>query len=266
MFIWNTNKKDHIHRPIFLVAVGRSGSTALQNALGLHSQVTSSGLEAPIIHRFGDLVNSYFAHDTKKEYYQANLAIDASEFTIDLQKIMYKSAIGNAKLKTKYWITKAFITESSFQGLDIVFPKAKYIFLIRNGIDVIHSRTKFNKDNKVDFERYCINWSKENENYQYLVQCPKSIFIKYEALVDDYKGILQSIYKHIDINSELKPKEYLEQNLVHSLGNKGIEKIDVQSTLQNRIPAYSKWDKWKKQCFKKHCNDTMLNYGYKIPF
>lgn len=48
--------QNFFNKPIFVVGQGRSGTTALINAIGTHPQVLSVGFESPMISDIGNIV------------------------------------------------------------------------------------------------------------------------------------------------------------------------------------------------------------------
>ncbi len=144
-----------IDNPIFVVGTGRSGTTVLCEMLDRHSNILIARGEAPILHKLGMLA---FEHQRgrKAEYYQHNMALKGEDFRESLRAFCFcciwgrrlplglmpsptkvRDVRASSAKPVRVWGAKAFPDEYSAEGLIFLYPNAKFIYVYRNGMDVI---------------------------------------------------------------------------------------------------------------------------------
>jgi len=147
-----------VHHPVFVVGMGRSGTTALQMSLGQHPLIVASKKESPLINHIGGLFRGYFAPDVEghREYFINSLEIPVAQVHHTLRKLCYESAIGPTQepYKTR-WCAKTFPTSDEAKGLILLFPNVKFLYILRNGYEVVRSRMIFPGFRGQEFRTYC---------------------------------------------------------------------------------------------------------------
>jgi hypothetical protein len=165
-----------LENPVFVVACGRSGSTALCNALGKDPRIFMANPEGPLVHRIGEIAYHYAIGPVSK-YYQYSIQFRKGDFRHSLKHMCYASAFGDTlgfdynplnirmsnsvfrgRWRYQFWGAKVFPNKMSAEGLLWLYPNAKMIYLFRNGLDVVHSMSKFGKFAKREFEERCRFW------------------------------------------------------------------------------------------------------------
>jgi hypothetical protein len=138
--------KGSVQKPVFILGTGRSGTTILGKLLGIHKQMSFLNEPKLIWHyaiRNEDLAGSYSAEPGK-------LRFDETDFE---DEVLYKL--------NKIYSAYRFLTGSNFivdkypelifriKYVKKIFPDAKFILIIRNGIQTSYSiknwNTKFAK-------------------------------------------------------------------------------------------------------------------------
>ena len=271
-----------LDRPVFVVACGRSGSTALCNGLGAHPQVLMAG-EAPLIHKFGETAHDY-ACGENPQYAQHVVAIEGGRLRQTLRRLSYTSALGpglgldyhprrargkgsvfTAGRHLRYWGAKAFPGEKAAEGLLWLFPKTKFVYLFRNGLDVVQSMTKFGSFSKLEFERRCRFWSDRVFRYDYLRRHERAVTVRFEAFVEDNAATFERILAHLELPPDAGPARFASTTLVHPL-DQPTAKADPKAVLAGRGRAYEAWSDEQKATFARLCSEAMTTLGYDIPF
>ena len=85
------------------------------------------------------------------------------------------------------------------KGLLAVYPNAQSLYIVRNGVDVVHSMTKFHGFRDKEFTNQCQRWSDSVKNYRYLTQHNNALFLKHEDLVSNPNVFFSSIFKHLNL-------------------------------------------------------------------
>lgn len=253
-------------KPVFIVGIGRSGTTALKDALGKHPDVISSRSESPILSKIGKLIYAYFVDDQYLDYKLSHLNMPPSYLLKDLQKKSFESAIENriAVFKRR-WCAKSNPDSCEKEGLLTLFPDAKFIYIYRNGIDVVNSHMKFAGFRQNSFESHCKKWV---EGIKRMESLSKSggIEVKQEDLVENPEKVFKEIYSYVELPYRRSCARFIGTNLIHPLDKKSERGVDVKSLLKKRKPAYLSWTEEQKKTFKKICSKEMKKKGYEVLF
>jgi len=271
------------NRPVFLVGAGRSGTVALFRALGVHPEVLSiPGGEIPILMSIGR-VAYLLEHDEEKEYFLEQTKVPKQYFYSKLKQLCFESSTGpyygyrkltkefiknpSRYFKKSYWCVKTFPGEEAAKGLLSLYPQAKFVYLVRNGINVIHSRTKFQHFRGREFAEHCRSWTAAAERFAYLQNFEAAILVQQEELVDAPELVIRRICVHLSISLDDGPVNFLKNTLVHSLSDEETrESVNVKRIMDSRTPVYEAWTKDQQKIFKDICSETMEKLKYEIPF
>jgi hypothetical protein len=272
------------HHPIFVVGVGRSGTTILVRALGEHPLILNMG-DAPFISHIGSLLCP-FEFGIAKDYFVRSLHIPQEHLYESLRRLCFESAAGRnygmmrtpkdfvkrlirlnfSRMRKTYWCAKTFPTFDSFKGLMKLYPVAKFIYIVRNGSEVVQSRTRYQGFRRREFIEHCKAWTEGVEQYRYLADFDSAIKIHHEQLVTKPEDILQKIFAFIGTSYHEGSAEYTKTTLLHPLDLPDQVSVDVKKILDHREPAYATWSPEQQVLFKSICGDAMAEMHYEVPF
>ncbi len=234
-----------IKKPIFIIGVGRSGTTLIQSMLNTHSMITFP----PETHFVRNHLANQKEHQIlSKGKYEEFLNIltndgDLAKIDLDIKKIFNKETKKITELYYSVLKTylekqnKQFIGEKDPKNLEYLkiikstFPDAKILHIIRDPRDVILSRVK------ADWTKYK---SKRYHSLIYRLQYDKAIkdgktifdenyfSFQYEKLITDPESMLRKICKFLEVEYESGMLSFYKQS---SDIIKGTEQ------------------KWKEKCF-----------------
>lgn len=273
-----------INRPIFIVGGSRSGTIVLLKAIGRHSRILSTPSEDPFITDVGGMVHALeFCDEVEKKYYRDTLRIPQEYIYDRLRRLSLESALGPHyglkqliklaiinkvnPLAKRYWCTKTFPGRNVAQGLMRLYPEARFIWILRNGVNVVHSRRQFPAFRDLPFEEHCRHWADSIERFSYLLEFPETVVVHQEELVDDPDRVFRRIFEVFCIRYDPKSTEYALTHHVHPLGDESTTKgIDIKKTLSERPPAYQDWSREQMRIFKDICGESMQLAGYKLEF
>lgn len=269
------------HSPIFVVGTGRSGTSVLLQALGKHPLIFALPGEAPLITSYGGIAYQ-FESGKDRDYYAASLKVTKDRLYSSLRRLCFETSAGRdwgcrtlvkdaIKLrelpwKKRYWSAKTFPSVRVAEGLRALYPAGKFVYIIRNGIDVVHSMTKFAGFRDRDFEKQCKNWSDDMERYKYLLGCDFAIMVRHEELVGAPERVFQKIFSFVGIENSSTPASFVKTNLVHPLDKPTQNVAAVEKVLTERQPGYTSWTSEQKNSFKAICGQAMHESGYEVPF
>ena len=161
--LFSLKKKKYNFAPVFIIGCGRSGTTILGKTLGKHKDIKYLNEIRDLWHNAypefdiwnGNITNSkLFANKTDINIKKNNL----------LQKLLFREQVlGNATIL----LEKLPINNFRLDFLNSSFPKAKYIYLTRNGLEVSASIEKRIKNkNWFTQNKYALLQKFYNKHYE----------------------------------------------------------------------------------------------------
>lgn len=269
-------------RPIFQVGASRSGTIVLYKALGTHPNIFSMPSEDPFITYIAATVEP-FEFGNEIAYFEESVRLKRPYLYTQLRRLCFESAAGPnygwkthvkglLRDKTDYfnkthWCVKCFPLETNAYALMRLYPEARFIYIVRNGIDVVQSRTKFPAFRDQTFMSHCKFWVQAADKFDYLMSLPEAVAIRQEELLNEPDAVFERITSHLGLKQHPNPGNYVKTTLVHSRGDKAThENIDVRKSLQERPPSYETWDEAQRETFKQICGPAMEKLSYVIPF
>lgn len=271
--------KNFIDTACFVVGCGRSGTTALCRALSEHPAILMGKPEAPLHHHIGEIAYEY-QYGRINDYYQSSIRMPYRKFYNDLRRLCFdsvwgndqglrhslkKSLKGNSFTTVKYWGSKSFPNENESIGLNWLFPNAKFIYIFRNGIEVVHSMTKFDAFDGLSFEEKCEFWATRIFRYKYLLNDDRAVVIRFEDFVNNPERELRLVFNHLGLNFDNNSVLFLKENVVHPLDQKD-QPANPEKVFSVRQLPYFEWTQNQKDTFKRVCSEAMVASGYMIPF
>lgn len=273
-----------LKRPIFIVGGSRSGTIVLLKAMGRHSRILSTPSEDPFITDIGGMAYSLdYCDDVKKRYFQESLRVSHEYIYDKLRVLALESALGphyglrylvksailgkENILRKRYWCTKTFPVKDVADGLVSLFPDARFIWILRNGVNVVYSRCRFPAFRDQTFEEHCRHWASTIDRFSYLLEMPRVPVVHQEQLVDDPRDVFHKIFETLGIDHDNGPAEYALTHHVHPLGDTSTTTgVDIKKSLAERPPAYLDWSIEERNIFKDICGDAMHRAGYELEF
>lgn len=239
---------------IFLISLPRSGSTLLQSMIGSHSKVHTTPepwVTFPLLYsQKQNCIESEYDHVT------ANIASsELFDSMLDGQKVLnearinYLTTIYAQLIKEsgkKLYIDKTSRNYLVLNELKELFPKAKFIFLVRNPISVFasylnymvfnnwswFSKPNFKKD-LLDGYKCLAEGIKNKNKYNYL--------LTYEKVINYPKNTLMEICDFLDLSYEENMINYQE-----CLSKMKGRLIDPKSIHKHTNPVKNYLDSWRK--------------------
>lgn len=239
--------------PFFILGSGRNGSTLLSSMLNQHSKIMIPPeqwvLYEMIIkykllnfHDWKDIINlllGLISNENSNEGWNTNFQkLYSKLYSLDktqknLVKIIDEIYIHHARennIDFDIWGDKSPINTIYLKYIFPVYPLSKYIFLVRDGRDVISSYVKVQS---YDIKLATWKWNYSIEQYKKLkkkIPHDQLLLIKYEELIDDTEEILKNIVKFLGYKYESKMI-----NFQNSLDYLGVKNLNHHTKLHNKI-------------------------------
>ena len=236
---------------IFIISQPRSGSSLLQQILHSNEAIVSSPEPwqmLPLIYTYKknsitSAYNPYFAVENFTRYLEeTENGIEKYKNTVkQLALNLYEDKIGNHQ----YFLDKTPRYYHIINELIDIFPKAKFIFLVRNPLAVFASILDYNF--KGDYKTFL----KSEDRIDDLFLAPKlievgigakqnSITIKYEDLINNTEETLSKISSYLSLDTPLQMNYQLQGKFTNSLH------LDTKSLDKHSKPVDSYINSWKK--------------------
>jgi hypothetical protein len=153
-----------------------------------------------------------------------------------------------------------------YHGLLYLYPGAKVLYIVRNGLDVVHSRTRFHGFRDLPFESHCYTWTEAVEDYRHLVDAEASMLVRHDRLVAEPEAFFEEVYDFAGLAHERGPIDFVTRTLLIPLDQETEDGIDVKQAFERRKPPYEDWAPQQRETFKRIAGSAMDELGYEIPF
>ena len=273
----NQPKTPQQQRPtfLFLCGVGRSGTTVLRRSLGTHKQIYYNGHENNVVQ---DIAEVALRNCTMKSRKHA-MVVDQPEYDSKFRELLCALIWPDAEL-SKRPIRMAAInpTPAQLDYLRQVFPKSKFVGLVRNGIEVVSSRTEFPAFASSKFETHCDVWNRSVSVAAWGKQNQESFrLLRHEWLYapEKLKSWLSELYQWLQIGFSDLPERKLLSTLEHPTSANSPIKTQAfsQSKIADRrnyfLSKRNRWRTWTPEqlkTFEDRCGQSMRKLNYNVPY
>jgi hypothetical protein len=270
-----------LDRPVFVVGAARSGTSVMLQGLGCHTAILSADVESPFLPYLGFLVHPFALRENRR-YHQESLQIPLDYAFAMFRRLSFESVFGRdygvrrmvrrperlMHLATRWrrWCAKTFPNAVEAQSLAALFPQGKFVYIFRNGVDVVHSRSNFRGMRAIPFDEQCRVWARHVEKFDYLLEMPQAIAVRHEALVENPETVFREVLRHIGEPEQAGPAAFARGTLVHSLGQRTQVGVDALQALRDRPKAHETWGRDEREACARICGPSMARLGYDVPF
>ncbi len=255
----NDLKKINIcKKPIFVVGCPRSGTSVTSWSLAKHSKTWLSA-ESDFFVKIINMGEEAYEFGTKRGYHHwlSRQEVSIEEFYKHLGKGI--NSLYTNRSKGKRWIEQTPLYSLHLPRIKMLFPKAQYIHIVRNGRDTVNSminsgfKTKWAKNFRLACKTYKKYLTKLDEFKKNNPEKIKRIYL--EKVKKNPEKELRKACEFLNLKFEKKVTKLFEKNEKMNSSYKTEEerkKKDWKKT----------WTKKQKKTFNNICSDIMKKYGY----
>lgn len=259
---------------LFLCAVGRSGTTILRTSLGLHPQIYYNNRENNVVQ---DLLSVAEANCTLQSRQYA-MVVEQPRYDEIFRKTIADLIWPDHQLRQRTTHMAAINpTGDQLDYLCQLFPEAKILCLVRNGIEVVASRMRYASFSANEFSSHCNVWVRSQSVFKWGQANPERFqLIRHEWFYDSDQ-ITQGLHRLYDCLG-IPPFPGVADNILGKLRHP--TEVDADSSVdfgrlnsEEKVAYFqAKGDRWRdwndsqKQIFESICSDFMDELGYSMPW
>jgi hypothetical protein len=184
-------------------------------------------------------------------------------FTYSLSARGAKNHVASGQVR--YWGAKAFPDEHEYRGLRWLYDEPRFVYIYRNGIDVVHSMSKKFNFKRFSFRERCERWAERVAKYDYLRNADGAVAVRFEDFVEDNEAVFDRILRTLSLPPSGAPARFASDNVMHPLGAPD-ERGSAKEVLEIRSPAHESWTEEEQAVFVEVCGEGMQTLDYPIPF
>jgi hypothetical protein len=238
--------------------------------------------EAPLFHHVGAIAYAYTGGPAA-DYYSRSSRIANEDLFAKLRRVAFESKWGpgygvrglltrrlwhRKRLRSvRYWGGNAYpLGEAEAHGLQQLYPEARFVYIHRNGIENVQSRTRFHGFRADTFRKHAETWARATLESHYLTRWEAALTISHADFVSDRDATLGRVLDFLGLEPHPGPSEYAAGTLIHPLDQETASDVNVTELLGQRRPAHESWSDEQKQIFKEVCGKAMRLLEYPMPF
>ena len=249
---------------VYLSGVGRSGTTALRISLGMHKDVEYNGKENNIAYDLLETARHNCTYHSRKVAMQLSQGKYDRLFTNMIMGLLYPRP--SLLKRPKMWMVSSDISPERADYLLTLHPKTKFVYIVRNGIEVVSSRMSFSGFKDKTFEWQCEAWVKAEEIVRWGQSREDFFLIRHESLLDEHAAecVFRELFAWLNIDNDPECLQALTSNKFHPT-KVSIENEEYTKDLTKRSLRYHAWTDEQKESFGRICKPSMDYFGYDLP-
>lgn len=260
---------------VLLTGVGRSGTTALRAAMSKHPELDSTANENNIL---CDVISIA----------RRNCTVPSRKHAMRVPQQRYDELFRGVLLELLWPSPRQGMNRpralAAFSGLPAaeadymrqVFPGVKLLHLVRNGIEVVASRMKFESFAKGSFEAHCDVWAANMGMIDWGhgrsgAGRTDYMLVRHEHLLDgdEARREMADIWRFVGVAPCEAATEHLLGTVYHPTDPGAGDVVNGKSPAEVGADRKERWREWtlsQRQEFEKRCGEGMRRLGYEIPW
>lgn len=258
-------------RPIFIIGCPRSGTSALSWALAQHPSmwVSAESDFIQLLFGYGHMQRAYrIASERPDDGWLTKNEVGYSEFSSYLGNGI--DQLFQSRSEGRRWIDSSPGYTLMATELAMMFPRASFIHLVRDGRAVVNSmiNSNFDIDWAQDFERACITWAHYiQKGLDFETIWPARVLrVSHADLVSTPEQTCASILEFTGSDPHAGPAEFIAGGRINSSYD-NTRPGDIREIKSVRRLRESPWDAWteeKRSTFNRIAGEAMVKCGLSV--
>lgn len=265
----SANEPNHAKQPysgvplVLISGVGRSGTTALRESLGLHPDVHSTERENNIIYDLLDVAHRNCTAQSRRYAMRvSDIDYDAA-FRRLVRSLLWPAARTPAPQRL---LAFSDLTPDRADYLVRLFRGVRIVYVVRNGIEVVASRMRYEGFRHQPFDTHAVVWSRAMEMARWGEGREDFLVVRHENLIagagpeDETARICSFLglsYAAACANN-LRQKEYHPTPELKARAH--------VAPLADRSRRWRDWSPKELEVFDATCAEAMDYFGYERPW
>jgi hypothetical protein len=254
--------------PLLIVSgVGRSGTTALRNAIAVCAHVDAANRESNFIRDLLEVALRNCTLPVRK----ASMAVTQQEYDLVFRRAILWLAWPQPRREPALpsaLCTYTNLDPETASHLVQVFPGAKVAYIVRDGIEVVASRMGFESFAVDSFETNCQRWCTAGAMAEWIrSHADAGRLVRHEILRDPDRreNELAAVLDLVGLAHDPACGELLRGAAYHPTRHAG-ESEAAAGDLAARRERWRAWSTDEREVFERSCRATMESLGYAIPW
>lgn len=249
---------------VLLSGVGRSGTTALRASLSLHPEIDSTERENNIIY---DLLDAAWRNRTlpARRY---GMRVDDPTYDARFRDLILSLLWPSPRrVAPSRLLAFSNVTPTQAEYLVQMFPGAKIVYLVRNGIEVISSRMRFENFSNRSVDEHSRVWSYAAGLARWGADRGDFLLARHENLIGNGgpAAEINRIFEFMGLPTCAKSIENMQSTTYHPTPEKPASQSEAKP-LETRAERWRDWTAEQIAAFDAHCAEAMTYFGYQRPW
>jgi hypothetical protein len=247
---------------VLLTGVGRSGTTALRESLGLHPDIHSTGRENNIIYDVLDAAVRNRTAPSRRYAMRVTDAVYDAAFRRLLLDLLWPDP---RAVPPRRLMAFSDLTPDRAAYFTRLFPEGRTVCLVRNGVEVVSSRMRYDGFKDQPFESHCAVWSRGVELARWGAERPEFMLIRHEHLIADggAEREVARLCQFVGLGYASICAAHLRGTTYHPTPNAA--RGDADRSLATRSDRWRDWSPEQTAVFNQVCAGAMAYLGYPRP-
>jgi hypothetical protein len=162
------------------------------------------------------------------------------------------------------------ITPSTAEYLTKLFPQMKLVLIVRNGIEVVASRMRYDGFKHAPFESHAATWKSTAELAEWGRTRNDFMLVRHEQMISaaGATSSMSRLFEFLGLRPHAACVQHLCQKYYHPTPDtpSTVAKPQARDGLQHRVERWHKWSEPQLRAFTEHCASAMAYFGYDLPW
>lgn len=253
--------------PLLLVSgVGRSGTTVVRHSLGAHPDVDSTGVENNIIFDVLETAQQNCTYPSRRATLRVAPPAYDRQFRLLLLNLLWPEP-RTAGARPRMLLATSDLTPARADYLLQLFPDARIVYVVRNGIEVVASRSTHPQFRDASFEEHCRAWSQSREMVEWGREKAGFMLLRQETLLeaDAARAALSAALLTLGLTADARCTEIVLGRQFHPTHVVGEAQTEADD-LRRRQERWKFWSDEQREAFSSMCGPAMRYFGYPMPW
>ena len=251
---------------LFVSGPPRSGTTALRNSIAAHRCVYSTNRESNVVN---DVLCAALRNCTLPDR-KGNMLVKQRRYDLVFRRALLRLLWPEAwdrHGRPRALSTYTHLEPRSAEYLAKVFPRARIVYIVRNGIETVASTAAFESFASLPFDVLCRRWAMTLKMARWGEGRDDFYLVRHEHLRDatTAESRLRAMFDWAGLPYEEQCLEVLRGSRFHPTRLDGESPDDVQN-LDRRADRWRHWSPQQRETFVEICRPAMDYFGYDIPW